>query len=82
MAGEETKILLEIRDRTTRIEQRLEDRDRQCTLHEKALTNLNGRVGHIERQLTGLRSWIATAGLVGGIVGWVAHTLLPSMSGR
>ena len=82
MPPETNNILLEIRDRTTRIEQRLEDRDRQCTLHAKSIATLDNRVDHIERQLTGLRSWIATAGLVGGIVGWVAHTVFPSITGR
>ncbi|WMI72145.1 hypothetical protein RBH88_03325 [Aminobacterium sp. MB27-C1] len=82
MTGDENKILLEIRDRTTRIEQRLEDRDRQCVLHAKAIAALDERIDHIERQLTGLRSWIASAGLIGGIFGWVAHTVLPTMTGR
>lgn len=78
MTGED-KILLEIRDRTIRIEQRLDDRDRQCQLHANAIATLDGRVDSIERQLSGLRSWIASAGLIGGIVGWVAHSVLPRL---
>lgn len=79
---ETNNILLEIRDRTARIEQRIEDRDRQMTEFSKRQESLSLRTSALERQYAGLKAWIAAAGLVGGIVGWVAHTLLPSMSGR
>ena len=79
---ETNNILLEIRDRTARIEQRMEDRDRQMEEISDRQELLSARTSVLERQYAGLRAWIAAAGLVGGIVGWVAHTLLPSMSGR
>lgn len=79
---ETNNILLEIRDRTARIEQRMEDRDRQMAEFSDRQELLSTRTSDLERQYAGLRAWIAAAGLVGGIVGWVAHTLLPSMSGR
>lgn len=82
MPPETNNILLEIRDRTARIEQRMEDRDRQMAEISCRQELLCSRTSTLERQYAGLRAWIAAAGLVGGIVGWVAHTLIPSMSGR
>lgn len=75
---EDSKILLEIRDRTARIEQRLDDRDRQMAELSSDQEGQHARISELERQYAGLKAWITAAGVVGGVIGWSAHSLFPT----
>ncbi|WP_286952891.1 MULTISPECIES: hypothetical protein [Aminobacterium] len=73
------KLLLEIRDRTIRMEEQLKDRDRQISALAANQAGLHGRVSELELMYAGLKAWIAAAGLIGGIFGWLSHSFLPAL---
>ena len=76
MTGDENRILLEVRDRLARIEQKLEDRDEMCRRCQDSMADLDSRVQVLERKSAGQAAWIAAGAAMGSVAGWMGKHFL------
>lgn len=67
--------LLCLKSMMTELNTKLEERQYRCNAHENMLSENTRSISVLEDKMAGLKAWIATAGVLGGVIGWLMHIL-------